>query len=115
MRQILLRLLLLSVFFNTAFAMPLHQAGHARHAAEAVALEHAGHGDDEPRSPDGHGEIDAPCAECTGFAQQGHALGTSPARTQPGASPRAAAIPAAPMAFVPAPIRWPFASRDPPL
>jgi len=112
MRRLLLRLLLLAVFFNTAVGMPLHEAQHLRQAGPEIAQEWRSAGADDA---DGHGEeAHALCSWCVAFAQQAGALWAPPiylaSRAEPAA--RQAMRPAA--AFVPDPERWPFASRDPP-
>ena len=112
MRRILLRLLLLAVFFNTAVGMPLHEAEHLQQAGPEVAQEWRSLDADDT---DGHDtEAQALCSWCVAFAQQASALAAPPiylaSRTEPAALQ--ATRPAA--AFVPDPERWPFASRDPP-
>lgn len=112
MRRILLRLLLLAVFFNTAVGMPLHEAEHLRQngpdAAQAWSLLEA---DDDT---DHDTEAQALCSWCQAFAQQASALTAPPVDRFSGAEPAAlpGSRPAA--AFVPDPDHWPFASRDPP-
>jgi hypothetical protein len=112
MRRILLRLLLLAVFFNTAVGMPLHEAEHLQQAGPEVAQEWRSLDVDDT---DGHDtEAQALCSWCVAFAQQASALAAPPiylaSRTEPASLQ--ATRPAA--AFVPDPERWPFASRDPP-
>ncbi|MEJ1169940.1 DUF2946 family protein [Variovorax sp. CCNWLW235] len=112
MRRILLRLLLLAVFFNTAVGMPLHEAEHLQQAGPEVAQEWRSL---DAGDTDGHDtEAQALCSWCVAFAQQACALAAPPiylaSRTEPASLQ--ATRPAA--AFVPDPERWPFASRDPP-
>ena len=112
MRRILLRLLLLAVFFNTAVGMPLHEAEHLQQAGPEVAQEWRSLDADDT---DGHDtEAQALCSWCVAFAQQASAVWAPPLCLASWAEPAAlqATRPAA--AFVPDPERWPFASRDPP-
>ncbi|RST54002.1 hypothetical protein EJI00_02420 [Variovorax sp. DXTD-1] len=113
MRRILLRLLLLAVFFNTAVGMPLHEAEHLQQAGPEIAQEWRSL--DAGLSDDGHDtEAQALCSWCVAFAQQASALAAPPIYLASWTEPAAlqATRPAA--AFVPDPERWPFASRDPP-
>jgi hypothetical protein len=115
MRRILLRLLLLAVFFNTAVGMPLHEAEHLRQsgpdAAHAWSLLEA----DDNTDPIGHDtEAQALCSWCQAFAQQATALTAPPVDRVSGAEPAAPLGSRPVVAFVPDPDHWPFASRDPP-
>ncbi|WP_235504986.1 DUF2946 family protein [Variovorax sp. Root318D1] len=116
MRRILLRLLLLAVFFNTAVGMPLHEAEHLLQTGPEVAQEWRSLDAGVSDSDDGHeSEAQAPCSWCVAFAQQAGALWAPPIYLASWTEPAApqATRPAA--AFVPDPERWPFASRDPPV
>lgn len=111
MHPLLLRLLLLAVFFNTAIGVPLHLAAgkHLQVAASAAQAPDTG-----PPAPEhaehGHGA----CAWCLAQAQQAHALASAAPPVPPCAEP-AATQPLAPRScFIAAPDRWPFAARDPP-
>ncbi|MDM0041212.1 hypothetical protein QTH89_03530 [Variovorax sp. J22G21] len=115
MRRILLRLLLLAVFFNTAVGMPLHDAEHLRQVGTDIAQEWRLLEADEDTASSGHDdEVPGLCARCLACAHQAGMPATAPALLP------ALAAPAAPLglqpaaAFVPSPGRWPFASRDPP-
>jgi hypothetical protein len=115
MRRILLRLLLLAVFFNTAVGMPLHEAEHLQQAGPEIAQEwrslDAGVSDDG----DGHeSEAQALCSWCVAFAQQASAVWAPPIYLAIWAEPAALQAPRPAAAFVPDPERWRFASRDPP-
>jgi hypothetical protein len=116
MRRILLRLLLLAVFFNTAVGMPLHEAEHLQQAGPEVAQEWRSLDAGLSDGTEGHdAEAQALCSWCVAFAQQASALAAPPiylaSRTEPASLQ--ATRPAT--AFVPDPERWPFASRDPPV
>ncbi|MGJ7498520.1 hypothetical protein ACSFA8_26165 [Variovorax sp. RT4R15] len=115
MHRILLRLLLLAVFVNTAIGMPLHDAEHLRQVGPDIAQEWRLLEADEDTASPGHGdEVQGLCAWCVACAQQVGMPATAPALLA------ALAAPAAPLglqpaaAFFPDPGRWPFASRDPP-
>lgn len=109
MHQLLLRLLLLAVFFNTAIGAPLHLAAgsHLQVAAGAspdtgpTAPEHAEHG---------HGT----CAWCLAQAQQAYALASTAPPVAPPAEPAATLAPGPRPSCIAEPERWPFAARDPP-
>ncbi|GKS89990.1 hypothetical protein [Acidovorax sp. SUPP2539] len=115
-RRALLRLLLLAVFLHTCIGLPLHEAEHLRVAIgtgpEAVSVVQ----DDAPQPAKlAHALERGPCAGCMAFAQPA-ALpgGIGLPVPQAGGGPNCPQ-PTAAFAFVPAPGRWPFASRDPPL
>lgn len=112
MRRLLLRLLLLAVFFNTAVGMPLHEAEHLRQAGPEVAQEwrslDAGAADEHDA------EAQALCSWCVAFAQQAGALWAPPIHLAGWTEPAAHQAMRPSAAFVPDPGRWPFASRDPP-
>lgn len=117
MRHLLLRFLLLTVFFNTAMGLPLHEAAHLRHAAQGAAK--AGSpsvtvGERSENSEPGSEHAEGPCTWCAAYAQQAMAL-TAPPLAQAEVEPPAG-FPAPDLfvVFVPSPGRWPFASRDPP-
>jgi hypothetical protein len=112
MRRILLRLLLLAVFFNTAIGMPLHEAEHLQRAGPEIGQAWRSLDTGEA---DGHdAEVQALCAWCAALSQQAGAIWAPPVYLASWTEPAAlqAMRPAA--AFVPDPERWPFASRDPP-
>ncbi|MDM0057633.1 DUF2946 family protein [Variovorax fucosicus] len=115
MRRILLRLLLLAVFFHTAIGTPLHEAEHLRQLGTDIAQGWRLLEADEDTASSGHGDqVQGLCALCLACAHQAGMPATAPAflaalaapATRPGQQPAAA--------FVPSPGRWPFASRDPP-
>lgn len=127
MRQILLRVLLLAVFFNTAIGMPLHAAGHlqghlhgAANAAEQAALHPHAHGaaehcDDAAAAlPEQHAEGHAQCVWCPVQAQLGMALANSVPAPLPLLALPAVFNAAMATAWLPQPERWRFAARDPP-
>ncbi|CAN7725831.1 hypothetical protein LJR290_007028 [Variovorax sp. LjRoot290] len=111
LRHVLIRFLLLAVFFNTAMGMPAHEAVHLQNAAAAAAALPAPQASDDAAEHDQ--EADGACAWCLAYAHLGTALSSpSAARALPvnaGVPP-----PRALLAFVPSPGHWPFASRDPP-
>ncbi len=114
-RRALLRLLLIAVFLHTCIGLPLHEAEHLR-TAIGTGLETARVAPDDTPAPakPAHAVEHGPCVSCMAFAQPA-ALPTSIGWTLPeadagGSGPQSAAA----FAFVPAPGRWPFASRDPP-
>lgn len=70
MRLLVLRLLLLAVFFNTAIGMPLHGATHIRQAAAAPGQAFAGLNGCEDKAPAGEKAeaAEAVCVWCMGHA-----------------------------------------------
>jgi hypothetical protein len=112
LRRVLIRLLLLAVFFNTVVGLPAHEADHLHQAAAEMAALSAQPADEDADAPEHGSEVHGACAWCLAFAHPGIAPTSLPAlalAVQAGL-PR----PHAPGAFVPSPGRWPFASRDPP-
>ncbi|WP_280807295.1 DUF2946 family protein [Variovorax boronicumulans] len=112
--QRLLRLLLLAVFFNAAIGMPLHEAGHLRQAADGLTQAAAFEGCANAADPAGEEEAHGVCEWCLAYAHHAPAPAPQPASfevRQSAAMPRAPPV----AVFVPNPLRWPFASRDPPL
>ncbi|CAB5721583.1 Uncharacterised protein [Delftia tsuruhatensis] len=116
MRLLVLRLLLLAVFFNTAIGMPLHGATHIRQAAAVPGQALAGLNGCEDKAPAGETAeaAEAVCVWCMGHAP--HAVAVLP---HPGLPLAVAAaphrVPPRTMAgAIPAQNRWAFASRDPP-
>jgi hypothetical protein len=115
MRHVLLRFLLLAMFFNMAIGMPMHEAKHLLRSEGSAAqqtfwaedvMEDVQSSNETKRS---HGM----CAWCLAYAQ--HATAT--------ALPVLLALPVKPVIrvgiqsdarFIAAPLRWPFAARDPP-
>lgn len=117
----LLRALLLAVFFNTVIGMPLHAAGHLHGHLQAPtdahphAHESAGHGDDAAEAaPEGHAEAHAACVWCPAHAQLGMALACVAQAPLPPLALRSVFHDAAATAWLPAAERWRFAARDPP-
>lgn len=112
MQRLLLRLLLLAVCFNAAIGLPLHQADHLRHdAAHLVSsLAHGAHETDGELAT-----VHGACAWCTAHAAfslpSGAPVAAAIARVD---TPSAGAPPPA-VVLSAAPVRWPFASRAPPL
>ena len=112
LRRVLIRLLLLAVFFNTVIGMPAHEAGHLQQAAAAEMALPGPLADDNADGPE-HGNEARACAWCLAHVQLGIVPTSSPgvhALAVQADLPR----PHAPGTFVPSPGRWPFASRDPP-
>ncbi len=115
MHRLLLRLLLLAVFFNTAIGMPVHEAEHLRQVTPEIAqgrslLEAEGDTESSERGEETHGL----CAWCLTYVQQATALTSPPALHSAVAAPTALPRPGLTFAFIPRPAQWPFASRDPP-
>ncbi|MGK6307740.1 DUF2946 family protein [Variovorax sp. DT-64] len=111
LRHVLVRLLLLTVFFNTVIGMPAHEAEHLQQTTVAAW---SAHGADEDADASEHGEeAHGACAWCFAYAHLGAAL-TSPATVHATAWQADTPRPRAPETFVPAAGRWRFASRDPP-
>lgn len=114
---LLLRLLLLAVFFHTAIGVPWHQARHLLSSAAVVAQAHGGDADAAPEQAPSHHDEHAHslCIGCHAYAEPGHGLWpdtglgiTAPARAGTSAV-------AAPTAVARAHAgHWRFASRDPP-
>ncbi|MBT2304988.1 DUF2946 family protein [Variovorax paradoxus] len=113
LRRLLIRLLLLAVFFNTVIGMPAHEAEHLQQTAAAVTALSAQPADEDADASEHGNEANGACAWCLAFAHLGIAPTSLPAvhalAVQAGL-PR----PQAPGTFVPSPGRCPFASRDPP-
>lgn len=119
MHQLLLRVLLLVVFFNTTVGMPLHAAehlhGHATGPAGAtMALAASEHADPDGCASGEDATAHGQCVWCSSYAQLATALAGSDFVTAPGRSAASELNPATPAAFVPQPQRWHFAARDPP-
>ncbi|MGR4871207.1 DUF2946 family protein [Variovorax sp. LARHSF232] len=113
LRRVLIRLLLLAVFFNTVIGMPAHEAGHLRQA-EGVATALSGlDADGADASQEQGGEAHGVCAWCLALGHLGTALASRPA-VQASALPAELPASRAPAEFILGPGRWPFASRDPP-
>ena len=112
MSRVLLRFLLLAVFFNTVVGMPVHESRHLRDssvaAAVAVQADAAASQDDE--------ELHGLCVWCQAYAQQASSLPA--ARWQAHAPPAAVDLRlcAGTTHTAPAtdPPRWRFAARAPP-
>lgn len=113
LRRVLIRLLLLAVFFNTVIGMPAHEAEHLQQATAAVAALSAQQAAEDADASGHDNEAHGACAWCLAHAQLGIALTPSPAVH---ACALQAGLPRqhASGTFVPSPGRWPFASRDPP-
>ena len=109
MTRLLLRFLLLAVFFNTAIGLPAHEAKHLPNLGEVVADWQADGGREAP-DDDGLHEL---CEWC-----HAHAQAFAPVGTAPGALPWVPAAdrfaPPASDAVVRSARPWTFASRDPP-
>ncbi|CAN7734146.1 DUF2946 family protein [Variovorax sp. LjRoot84] len=113
LRHLLIRLLLLAVFFNTVIGMPAHEAEHLQQTAAAVTTLSAQLADEDADASEHGNEAHGVCAWCLAYAHLGIASTSLPAvhaLTAQAGLPR----PHAPGTFVPSPGRWPFASRDPP-
>ena len=112
---LLLRLLLLAVFFHTAIGMPLHEARHLRGlVAEVAQAEGDALRASPDTAPDSHGEeAHGLCAWCHAYTQAddgmlpdcGQAVAASAGSS--GVAPHTAVASAHPG-------HWRFASRDPP-
>ena len=119
MRQILLRVLLLVVFFNTTVGTPLHAAehlhGHATGPVQASeALAASEHAEADGCLTDHDGTAHGQCIWCPSHAQLGTALAGGELLLVAARTHVSRSSPAAPAAFVPQPERWHFAARDPP-
>lgn len=124
MRLLVLRLLLLAVFFNTAVGMPVHSALHMRQAVAGAAEAFvAAQGCEAPaqaapvRAQAGAETVEAAesvCVWCMGHAP--HAAAVLPYLALPlaAAAPPERVPPRAVGGSIPAQNRWAFASRDPP-
>ena len=128
MRLLVLRLLLLAVFFNTAIGMPLHGATHIRQAVAGPAQAFVGLNGCEDDALTGQagqrgqaGEkaevveaAEAVCAWCMGHAP--HAAAWLPHFGLPlaVAAPPERVPPRTVGGTIPSQNRWAFASRDPP-
>lgn len=116
MRLLVLRLLLLAVFFNTAIGMPLHGATHIRQAAAAPGQAFAGLNGCEDKAPAGEKAeaAEALCVWCMCHAP--HAAAWLPHFGLPlaVAAPPERVPPRTVGGAIPSQNRWAFASRDPP-
>lgn len=114
MRPVILRLLLLAVFFNTAIGSSLHAAEHLRESVAARAVADAAfradrvEASDEAPEPAAHGA----CAWCAAFVHGEWLDAPASALLVPGEA-HALRL-AKPTPAAPAPLRWRFAARDPP-
>ena len=109
MTRFLLRLLLLSVFFNTAIGLPAHEAKHLPNLGEVVAGWQA---DGESDAPDDDG-LHELCEWCHAYAQAFAPVAAGPVTSPPTPTPdRFAPPPSDPLVRSARP--WTFASRDPP-
>jgi hypothetical protein len=104
-RLLLLRLLLVAVFFNTAIGVPAHAIEHLREA-QASARDADG--------PVEGAEAHAACAWCSSYAQLAQALDTALPRPCPPAASAGHAIAWRSADAALSAERWPFRSRDPP-
>ena len=113
----LLRLVLIAVFVHTCIGLPLHEAEHfqaaARGGQDAAVI--AAQDDAPPASKPIHAQEHGPCAGCMAFAQPSVLPGGIQAAMAADCAVARCPQPEAAFAFVPAPDRWPFASRDPPV
>jgi len=109
MTRFLLRLLLLSVFFNTAIGLPTHEAKHLPNLGEAVAGWQADGGTGSP-DDDGLHEL---CEWCHAHAQAFAPVAAGPV-TLPLAPTADRFAPPASDTLVRSARPWTFASRDPP-
>lgn len=124
MRLLVLRLLLLAVFFNTAVGMPVHSALHMRQvAAGTVEAFVAVHGCEVPaqaasgKAQGGAETVEAAesvCVWCMGHAPHAAAVLPHLALPMAAAAPPERVPPRAVGGSIPAQNRWAFASRDPP-
>ncbi|KQP17300.1 hypothetical protein [Pseudorhodoferax sp. Leaf265] len=105
LRLLLLRLLLVAVFFNTAIGVPAHAIEHLREA-QASLLD-----DDAPAK---RAEAHTACAWCHSHAQLEHGLDAAPLLPCPSATIAGHAIPWRSADAALNAERWPFRSRDPP-
>lgn len=115
MRQMLLRVLLLVVFFNTAIAAPLHAAKHLHGAHDklaAVCLERASDAAECAAGEDT--KTHATCEWCPAHAQLASALAGVHHVHVPALAPAAVFVDGEHRAFLPQPERWRFSTRDPP-
>jgi hypothetical protein len=109
MTRLVLRFLLLAVFFNTAIGLPAHEAKHLPHLGEAVAAWQVG--GDDGSSPDE--ELHDLCEWCHAFGQSLAPTG-APAAALPAAAPPDRFAPPASDGRVRSARPWAYASRDPP-
>jgi hypothetical protein len=112
MSRVLLRFLLLAVFFNTVVGMPIHESRHLRDSGIAAAAVERAHA----AAPQDDEELHGLCAWCQAYAQQ---AGTLPAAGWQAHVPPAAIdlrLRAGTARTAPAtdPPRWRFAARAPP-
>lgn len=122
MRLLVLRLLLLAVFFNTAIGMPLHGATHIRQAVAGPAQVFAGlNGCEDDALAGQAGEkaevveaAEAVCVWCMGHAPQAAAWLPHFGLPLAVAAPPERVPPRTVGGAIPSQNRWAFASRDPP-
>jgi hypothetical protein len=109
MTRLLLRFLLLAVFFNTAIGLPAHEAKHLPNLGEVVAGWQAA-GDSDAPDDDGLHEL---CEWCHAYAQAFAPVAAGPVTSSPTPTPDRFAPPASDT-LVRSARPWTFASRDPP-
>ena len=114
MSRVLLRFLLLAVFFNTVVGMPVHESLHLRDSGVAPAV--VAQADAAASQDDDGEELHGLCAWCQAYAQQANSLPAPrwQAHVPPAALDlrlRAGTTHTAPATDPP---RWRFAARAPP-
>lgn len=116
MRHILLRFLLLAMFFNMAIGMPMHEAKHLL-GSESNAAQQASWTEEvmeDSQSSNEAKDAASTCAWCLSYAQ--HATTTAlPALLALLITPATLVVIQPDTRFVATALRWPFASRDPPV
>ncbi|CAN7178456.1 hypothetical protein LJR039_000316 [Pseudorhodoferax sp. LjRoot39] len=104
-RLLLLRLLLVAVFFNTAIGVPAHAIEHLREAQASLR---------DAEAPAEPAEAHTACAWCSSYATLEQALDMALPRPCPPAASAGHAIPWHSADASLSAERWPFRSRDPP-
>ena len=112
LRLLLLRLLLLSVFFTGAVGVPLHEARHLREIAQVAASLAAVDDATGRQSRTPFEEVDARCAWCHAFCDP--ALASPPGATVPPEPPSPKVPACRSTRFVAFAGHWRYAARDPP-
>ncbi|WCM89260.1 hypothetical protein [Acidovorax sp. NCPPB 3576] len=114
-RRIFLRLLLIAVLLHACIGLPRHEAEHLRAMGGAgLATVGMAQEDTSRHSKPMHAQEHGPCAGCVAFAQPAALPGGMALPLPETGSGGNCLPPAAALALVPSPDRWPFASRDPP-
>ena len=110
LRLLLLRLLLLALFFNSVVGVPAHAISHLTAAQPSSATATA---EAEAEAEEEY-EAHAACAWCNSYAQLDHLVDAAPQRLQRQSVAAGLANSWCTCEPVPSADRWPFRSRDPP-